>query len=138
LNVTKQSETELKEKLHVAVKHLETAHSQLLQRSQSLQLFMNRFGEHSVAAKKPVVSILQHGNAASIWPFSTGSNASDVAPSPKASNKSRAAHHSEKPKVQERKSAALPEVSTVLQNSHRVFTDMSSQMAALEARLAEV
>jgi len=52
LNVTKQSETELKEKLLVAVKHLETAHSQLLQRSQSLQLFMKRFGEHSTAAKK--------------------------------------------------------------------------------------
>jgi hypothetical protein len=52
LNFTKQSETELKEKLLVAVKHLETAHSQLLQRSQSLQLFMKRFGEHSTAAKK--------------------------------------------------------------------------------------
>ena len=54
-----QSETELKEKLLVAVKHLETAHSQLLQRSQSLQLFMKRFVEHSTVAKKQAVSLLQ-------------------------------------------------------------------------------
>merc|ERR1711957_939829 len=65
LNATKQAETELKEKLTVAVKHLEQAHAQLLQRSQSLRLFLERFGAQP--AKLPAgVALLQEQNATAV------------------------------------------------------------------------
>lgn len=49
---------------------------------------------------------------------------------------SNASHESHNP--HEHQSGVLPDVSAVLRAPHRVFTAMSSQLAALETRLAEV
>jgi len=122
LNATNQAETELKEKLTIAVKHLEKAHAQLLQRSQSLRLFLERFGAQPVSKGKHAAALLQEQNATVV----------------KTSNVSHSARHVAKVKTHDANDTSLPETSSVLANSHRVFTAMGSQMAALEARMTDV
>ena len=56
----------------------------------------------------------------------------------KTSNGSHSARHVAKAKVPVAIETALPEASSVMEISHRAFTAMSSQMAALESRMAEV
>jgi len=59
LNATKVAEVELKDKLTVAVDHLEKAHEQLLQRSQSLRLFLQRFAGADELGKRSVALLQQ-------------------------------------------------------------------------------
>merc|ERR1719424_2355205 len=119
LNATKQTETELKEKLTIAVKHLEQAHAQLLQRSQSLQLFLERFGAQPASKGKHTAALLQEQNATVV----------------KTSNVSHSARRAAKAKATVANETSLPEASSVLEHSHGVFKAMSSQMAALESRM---
>ena len=54
------------------------------------------------------------------------------------SNVSHPARHAAKAKAPVVNESALPNAFSVMENSHRVFRAMSSQLAALESRMADL